>query len=62
MVLAVLVDHIVDHLAAAVHAEIHVDVGHRDPLGVQKPLEQQVVHQGIEVGDPQRVGDEAAGG
>ena len=50
-----------DHLLAAVHAEVDVEVGHRDAVGVEEPLEEQAVAQRVEVGDGQRVGDEAAG-
>jgi hypothetical protein len=49
-----------DHLFPAVHAEVDVEVGHRDPFGVQEALEQQGVAQGIKVGDRQRIGDEGA--
>ena len=34
--------HILDDLAAALEAEVDVDVGHRHPLGIQEALEQQV--------------------
>ena len=39
----VLLRHVLDDLAAARLAEVDVDVGHRDALGVQEPLEEQVV-------------------
>ena len=61
VVLAVLVHHIVDDLGAAVHAEVHVDVGQGDALGVQEALEQQAVDERVQVGDAQGVGDQAAG-
>ena len=41
LVAAIAVLHVGDHLFPAVHAEVDVEVGHRDPLGVQEPLEQQ---------------------
>ena len=44
-----------------VHAEIDVDVGHADALGIQEALEQQAVLQRIDVGDRHRVADQAAG-
>ena len=53
---------VVDHLTAPVHAEIDVDIGHRNALGIQKALKQQLVLQGINVGDSQRIGDQRAGG
>ena len=49
-----------DHLLAAVHAEVDVEVRHRDAVGVQEPLEEQAVAQRVEVGDGERVGDERA--
>jgi hypothetical protein len=48
--------------SAAIHAEVHVDVGEGHALGVQEPFEEQGVDERIEVGDAQGVGDEAAGG
>ena len=62
---AVLVLHVVDHAVAVALAKIDVKVGHRHPLRVQKPLEQQVVAQRVQVGDfqcirHQRTGSRAA--
>ncbi len=59
---AVLLVDVLDHLAAAAHAEVDVDVGHADALGIEEALEQQVVAQRVDVGDAQRVGDQRAGG
>ena len=59
---AVLLRDVADHLVAAPEAEVDVDVGHRDPLGVQVPLEDQLVLDRIDVRDAQAVGDEAARG
>ena len=42
--------------------EVHVDVRHRDAVGIQEALEEQVVGDGVDVGDPQAVGDDAPGG
>ena len=53
---------VVDHLAAPVHAEVDVDVGHGDAFGIQEALEQQFVLQRIDIGDPQRIGDQRSGG
>ena len=52
--------HVMDHLLAAIHAEINVEIGHADALGVQEPLEQQGIAQGVKVGDRQRIGHKAA--
>ncbi len=54
--------HVFDQLAAPAHAEVDVDIGHGDALGVQKTLEEQVVLQRVNVGDAQGVAHEAARG
>jgi hypothetical protein len=59
-VLAVLLACVLDDLAPALVAEVDVDIGHRDPLGVQEALEQQIEPERIEVRDPKRVRDERA--
>ena len=61
-VLAVLLRGVADHLAAPALVEVHVDVGHRDALGVEEPLEDQLVLDGVQVGDAERVGHQRAGG
>ena len=53
---AVLADHVVDHRPPALVAEIDVEVGHGDPLGVQEALEQEAVLQGIDVRDLEGIG------
>ena len=62
VVLAILVDHVVDDLAPAFHAEVHVDIGEGHALGIQEPFEQERVDEGVEVRDAQRIGDETSGG
>ena len=57
----VLLGDVVDHLAAPALAEVDVDIGQRHPLGVEEPLEVQIEVQGIDVGNLQAVGHEAAG-
>ena len=42
--------------------EIYVDIGHTDTVGVEETLEQELVADGVEVGDAEAVGDDAAGG
>src|SRR5215469_148738 len=59
---AVFASDVVDKFAPAPHAEIDVDIGHGDALGIEKPFEQEVVLKGIYVGDAQCVTDETAGG
>ena len=60
-VVAVLVGDVADHLAAPALVEVDVEVGHRDAVGVEEPLEDQAVLERVEVGDPHRVGDHRAG-
>src|SRR5690606_12853307 len=59
-VVAVLLGHVADDLVAPRHAEIDVEVGHADALRVQEALEQEVVGERIDLGDPERVGDQRA--
>ena len=58
---SVLPGDVVDHLAAAPLAEVHVDVGHRDAFGVQEALEEQIEIDRIDVGDAHAPRDERAG-
>ena len=60
-VVAVLVGDVRHDLTPAAFVEVDVDVGHRDPLGVEEPLEQQPVLERIELGDAHRVGDKGSG-
>ena len=50
-----------DHLVAARHAEVDVEVGHRHALRIQEALEQEFMPDGIEVGDAEHPGDQRAG-
>ena len=43
VLLAVLLGHVLDHLLPAAAAEVHVDVGQADALGVEEALEEEVV-------------------
>ncbi len=58
---AVLAGDVVDDLPPPALAEIDVDVRQRHAFGVQEPLEDEVVLHRIDVGDPEAVGNEAAG-
>ena len=51
---------VADDLIASPLVEVHVDVGHLDPVRVEEPLEQQAVPKRVEVRDPQRVGRDRA--
>ncbi len=59
---AVLAADILDDFDATVHAEVDVDIGHGDAFGVEEALEEEVVLEGIDVGDAHHVGDERTGG
>ena len=61
VVAAVLPPDVLDDFAAASFAQIHVDVGHRDAVGVQEALEEEVVPQGVNVRDAERPGDQRSG-
>ena len=52
----------VDDLVAARGVEVDVDVGHLAPGGVEEALEEQVVRDGVGVGDAQHVADDAVAG
>ena len=58
---AVLARDVLDDLAAAVHAEVDIDIGHGDAFGVEEALEEQLVLEGIDVGDLHAVGDQRSG-
>ena len=60
LVAAVALLHVGDHLAAAVLAEVDVEVRHRHALGIEEALEQQAEPDRIEIGDGQRPGDQRA--
>ena len=62
VVAAVALGGVADHLVPVAGVEVHVDVRHGDAARVEEALEQQVVADGVEVGDAQAVGDGAAGG
>jgi hypothetical protein len=59
--LAVLVLHVVDHPVSVGLTEVDVEVGHRDALGVQEALEQQLVFQRVQVRDLECIGHERSG-
>ena len=59
-VVAIAPAHVVDHAVPPFDAEIDVEVRHRHALGVQEPLEDQIVRERVEIGDAERVGGERA--
>ena len=60
-VMAVLLLHIADHLAAPLLAEVDVEIRHGDAFGIEETLEQQTEAQRIKIGNGQRIGDQRAG-
>ena len=57
-VAAVLLDGVLDDLAAAVIREVEVHVRHRDALGVQEPLEHEAERERLDVRDVEGVQDD----
>ena len=55
-VVAVPLGDVADDLGATRVVEVDVEVGHRDAVGVEEPLEDQAVPERVEVGDPHGVG------
>ena len=53
--LAVFLAHILDHLAPAFHAEVHIDIGRADALGVQEPFKNKPVAERVDIGDSQHI-------
>ena len=58
---AVFLAHVFDHPVAPVLTKVDIEVGHRNAFRVEEAFEQQVVLQGIEVRDAQRVGHQGTG-
>src|SRR5207249_10782297 len=58
---AVALADIIDDAIAITVIEVDVDIRHRDTFPVEETLEDQPVLKRIERGDPQRIGDDAAG-
>ena len=56
---AVLLADVVDHLVAPLLAEVDVDVGRLGAIGVEKPLEQQVVLDRADIAEVQDVADQS---
>ena len=61
MVRSVAVHDIIDDLLSSFITEVHIDIGHRLPLRVQEPLENERVPDRIDVRDLQRICDNASG-
>lgn len=50
-VFAILLAHVADDLVATTHAEVDIEVGRRDALGIQEAFEEQAEADRIDVGD-----------
>ena len=59
---AVFAVDVVDNLSPAAVAEVHVDIGHGHPLGVEEAFKVEGVLHGVHVGDVQAVGHHGPGG
>ena len=57
---AVFANDVIYDLAAALIAEVHVEVGRGHALGVEEALEQQLIFERIDVGDTDGVSDDTA--
>ena len=62
VVLAVFLCHPVQHAAAAIIVEVHVNIGQRDTVGVEETLKQEVIFNGIDLRDAETVGHATACG
>src|SRR5690606_758180 len=62
LVFAVFFNDIIDHFLASFVVEIGIDIGHRLPVWIQETLEQEVVFDGVDIGDSDTVGNHRAGG
>ena len=61
LVVPILVLHPLQHTATAVVIEVGVDIGQRDTVGVEEALEQQVILDGVDLGDAQTIGHHRPG-
>src|SRR6266545_471430 len=59
---AVALPRVLEDLAAPLETKVEIDIRHRDALGIQEALEQQIEFEGIDVRDAQGVGDQRPGG
>ena len=62
LLLAIFLRDPVEHAAAAIVIEINVDIGQGDTVGIQETLEQEVVLDGVHLGDTQAIGHGTTGG
>ena len=55
MVVSVFLPHIVDNFASSRVSEVHIDIGHRHALRVQKALEEEAVFHGVDLCNVKRI-------
>ena len=58
---AVLILHPFDDACTAVVVEVGIDIGQRDTVGIEKTFEQQIVLDGVNLGDAETVGHSRTG-
>ena len=62
MIDAVFVLYVLDHAVAAVVVEIDVDIRHGDTLWIEESFKEEIVLDGVEIGDPEAIGNRASRG
>ena len=55
MVVSVFLPHIVDNFASSRVSEVHIDIGHRHALRVQKALEEEAILHGVDLCNVKRI-------
>ena len=61
-VLAIFVCHILNHFFTAIIREVHVDIRHIRALGVEEAFKGQLIPEGVNIRNAQRVGQQASRG
>ena len=56
MVGAILASNVIKHPFATGVIEVDIYIGHRNAVGVEEPLKQQIILEGIDIGDSERIG------
>ncbi len=59
---AIALPRVLEDLAASLETKVEIDIRHRDALGIQEALEQQIEPEGIDIRDAQGVRDQRPGG
>ncbi len=61
IVVPILILHPFEHAPAAVVIEVGINIGQRDTVGIEETLKQQVVFQGVDLGDTQTISHHGTG-